>query len=474
VVRNPLYGVVFAVPVSTAVVAATNGRHGLLWTGFRLDPLAGAATVRYAVGPWGLFAALFSLAAAGLGALLLVGAILKYGPLYRREAMAVVLSTIPPSVGGIVWLFGLGPLPQLNLVPMLMIPHLALDAYAFVGTHMFETNPTTQRAAERSALDDLSDPLLVLDTNGAVVNLNGCATELFGVTAPDDLPVALETLAGVDLEGMRAAGEYEATGAGGVYAVSHTPLSDTEGGSVGGMVVLYDITEKRQRDQQLAVLNRVLRHNLRNEMTVIRGYGESIEAAVADEELARQAGSIVEASDRLLSIGEKVREFDAIQDRELNERPVPVAGLLGDVERGLRDEHPDATIERDIDGKGFEVRTDPEILETILSNLAGNAIQHADGDPTVRITATGGADGGGRTVFEVRDRNDRIPEIETASLEAGDETQLQHGRGIGLWIVNWCVTVLNGDIRFAYEDGNVVTVVLPDSCLGPSGGSADP
>lgn len=147
-----------------------------------------------------------------------------------------------------------------------------------------------------------------------------------------------------------------------------------------------------------------------------------------------------------------------------------MAGLLDDVERGLRDEHPDAVIDRDIDAEGFDLRTDPEILETILSNLARNAIEHADGDPTVRITATGD---GGRTVLTVRDRNDRIPEIETASLEAGDETQLQHGRGIGLWIVNWCVTVLNGDIRFTYEDGNVVTVVLPDSYPGPPEGSVN-
>jgi len=83
IVRNPLYGAIFAVPVLTIPIAATNASHGLLWSGFELDPLFGAATVQYTFGPWGFFAAIFSLGTAGLGALLLVGAILKYGPLYR-------------------------------------------------------------------------------------------------------------------------------------------------------------------------------------------------------------------------------------------------------------------------------------------------------------------------------------------------------------------------------------------------------
>jgi signal transduction histidine kinase len=463
VVRNPLYGVVVAVPVLTLLLAATNGRYGLLWTGFRLDPTFGAATVRYAVGPWGLFAALFSLGTAGIGTLLLVGTILNYGPLYRREATAVVLSTVPPSVGGLVWLFELGPVPQLNLTPILILPHVALDAYAFVGTHMFETNPATQRAAERSALDDLNDPLLIVDPNEQVVNLNERAGQLFGVAGTESLPVALAELIGSDLDTVRTERELELPGrAGGTFAASYTSLDDTRGDPVGGTLVLYDVTEERQREQQLAVLNRVLRHNLRNEMTVIRGHADAIESGVDDEGVAAQAGAIVEAGDRLLSIGEKVRAFDQIQEGEQRRRNVPVAELLDSVEGDVHASYPDAALERTLEPPAVGVRTDPELLELVLSNLVENAAEHAEtSEPTVELHVRAADDG--RIVFEVRDGNPPIPEIETASLAAGDETPLRHGRGIGLWIVNWCVTALNGELGFDYDDGNVVTVVLPDS-----------
>ena len=41
----------------------------------------------------------------------------------------------------LVWLGQLGPYPQLNLTPALLLTHVALDAYAFSSTSMFETNP---------------------------------------------------------------------------------------------------------------------------------------------------------------------------------------------------------------------------------------------------------------------------------------------------------------------------------------------
>jgi len=47
------------------------------------------------------------------------------------------------------------------------------------------------------------------------------------------------------------------------------------------------------------------------------------------------------------------------------------------------------------------------------------------------------------------------------TLRAGDETKLQHGQGIGLWLVYWCVRKLDGSIAFEYDDGNVLTVTLP-------------
>jgi len=46
-------------------------------------------------------------------------------------------------------------------------------------------------------------------------------------------------------------------------------------------------------------------------------------------------------------------------------------------------------------------------------------------------------------------------------LERGRETDLNHGSGIGLWLVRWTATTLEGDLDFDTSDGTTVTVRLP-------------
>ena len=463
VVRSWIVAPVAAVPLATVPIAATNTTHGLLWTGFRIDPILGAATVEYALQPWGFLAILVTLVASGVGVLLLAEAILSYGPLYRREGVAVIASTVFPTAGALMWLFGVGPVPQLNLAPILFIPHIAIDAYAFVGTHMFETNPTTQRAAERSALNDLNDPLLVVDPDERVVNLNDRAKRLFGLDTVAALPVPLDELTDLGLEEMRTAGEIGSIGADrGTYAVSYTPLSDPRGDEVGGMIALYDVTEERRRKQQLAVLNRILRHNLRNEMTIIRGHAEMIGSEVDDPGLAAQAEAIGDSGGELLAIAEKVREFERVQEQKRHPTDVSVPALLDDIAAEFGGAEAEGIIECTVDTPGLRLRTDVDLLSLMLSNLVENAIEHAGDDPRVEVRATGstGDDRGVR--FEVRDGNRQIPEIEIETLRAGRETPLQHGQGIGLWIVHWCVTVLDGVIEFGYDEGNVVTATVPE------------
>jgi len=333
---------------------------------------------------------------------------------------------------------------------------------------MFETSPTTQRAAEQSALTDLKDPQLTVDPAGKVVNLNNRAKQLFNVGTVRQLPIVVSQLIGVDLETLLTNGEIEIDGTdGGIFAVSHTQLTDSQGDAVGSMVVLYDVTEERQQKQQLSVLNRVLRHNLRNEMTVIQGSVEMVASETTDSQLSTVADRAVDSSHRLLSIAEKVRDFDQVQDNEINRTEVNLLALVDDIITDFESQYPTASITVDIEGSQLPVWTDPKLLSLIVSNLLENAIVHADSDsPEVSIHLTESEDNGNKedmAVIELRDINQPISETELAPLREGDESSLQHSSGIGLWIVTWCVTNLNGEIEFQYDKGNVITVTVPSS-----------
>ena len=452
------FRVAFVVPAATVPLAATHPFHSLLWHGFDVVPVFGLVGARYAIQPWGYVAVVASLAAAGAGVLLLVGTVVSYGPLYRREAIAVALSTVPPAAAAVVWLAGVGPWPSINFAGVLFLPHVLLDAYAFVGTHMFDTNPTTQRAAERGALSDLDDPLLVVDPDGRVVNMNARARRLFDA-GHVRLPRPVAALVGADVDALRAADEFEPEGRDAVYAVSYTPLTDPGGSEVGAILVFYDITTVRRQKQRLSVLNRVLRHNLRNQLNVVEGRAELIEAEATDPSVRTHAAAIRTANGRLLSIGERIRDFQRVQDGGVSVSTVDSVALVERVVEAVTESHPAATVEVTVDTDQTRIETDEEVLSLALTNLVENAVGHAAEAPFAEIRISD--DGGEKAVFEVRDRNDRIPDIEVDAIDADEESALEHGEGIGLWIVTWCLELVDGDLAFAYEDGNVVAVAVP-------------
>ncbi|PSP82294.1 hypothetical protein BRC83_09725 [Halobacteriales archaeon QS_1_68_17] len=124
------------------------------------------------------------------------------------------------------------------------------------------------------------------------------------------------------------------------------------------------------------------------------------------------------------------------------------------------------------DGADVDVRVpetvatyaNPFVLQSVLTELVGNAVEHTDGSGV----AVGTTDDG--TGITVADRGPGIPENELRVFETGEETQLQHGSGLGLWLVKWGVGRLGGDVQLDVDDtGTRVTVRLPSQLVTPSG-----
>jgi signal transduction histidine kinase len=91
-----------------------------------------------------------------------------------------------------------------------------------------------------------------------------------------------------------------------------------------------------------------------------------------------------------------------------------------------------------------------------------NAIAHSDADDAaVRVVVEADSDAGEVTI-EVSDDGPGIPRRELAVLEDGTESALEHGSGIGLWIVEWSLQRLGGDVRYETSSaGTTVNLALP-------------
>jgi len=233
------------------------------------------------------------------------------------------------------------------------------------------------------------------------------------------------------------------------------PVTAEDGEAVTHFVGFQrDVTVRKRRDRLIGVLNRVLRHNLRNDMTVVRGNAEVI-ADRAEGQPAALAEGIAEAAEELTALTEKARSLEAAVDDAAPPESRDVAADVRAAVDALRSDHPEASFTVEAPESYRAVAT--ERLGLALRELGENAVEHGDSS-TVSFAVTGTEEG---VSVSVHNDGPALPEHERRVLETGRETSLEHGQGLGLWLVNWIVTGLGGAVTTAVEDGTRVTLSLP-------------
>lgn len=205
----------------------------------------------------------------------------------------------------------------------------------------------------------------------------------------------------------------------------------------------------------ISVINRVLRHNMRNKMGIITGYAEMLEGRLSGDD-AEKATQIRDTADQLPDLTESAQRIEENRDLSPELEPVTLEPLLEDTVSELRMEYPEASIT--IDVPDTAVANTHERLETALWEVLENAAKHG-GDPSVveidvTVTET-------RVAIAVSDNGSGIPEIERNALQSNVETKLVHGEGLGLWLVHWIVTSLDGELETTLgAAGTTVTIRL--------------
>jgi methyl-accepting chemotaxis protein len=210
------------------------------------------------------------------------------------------------------------------------------------------------------------------------------------------------------------------------------------------------IDESRRREQRLEVFNRVLRHDLRNQLDVIDSHTERL----AEETDSDHADAVLSATDRLAKTGTRARRIDRLMSRDLDPTTVDLTSVIQELLADVESEG--IAVETDLPSTAT-LRTDEETLRATLVSPLENAIRYADSTATVALEST---DGDYSVV--VSDDGPGIPATELDSLAAGTETDLRHSRGLGLWQLKWGVDALGGEVSFENERGTTVRVRLPD------------
>ncbi|WEL18290.1 Signal transduction histidine kinase, contains PAS domain [Halorhabdus sp. SVX81] len=231
--------------------------------------------------------------------------------------------------------------------------------------------------------------------------------------------------------------------------VSSIALGGT-GGAVAGTIREFD-RSTTTLTQSTEVLSRVLRHNLRNDMTIILGQIDQLDG---DADASRKPRRTIRtAVDDIASLSEKARLVElAVMREERQCHPVDAVGCVrAGVETTRADD--DVDVKTDLPETAW-VRAD-WMLEIAIENVLRTV--RARGDDTMVSVSVDRTDTG-RVSIRIVDVDGHLEPPEIQTLIAGTETPLQHSEGLDLWIVRWIVRGYGGSI--SVENGDTCAVTL--------------
>ena len=242
--------------------------------------------------------------------------------------------------------------------------------------------------------------------------------------------------------------------------------------------------EAHRQREQLDVLNRVLRHDIRNDMNTIVAWGEMLEDEVTPEGRDK-LDRILRAGRHVVELTNVARDLSEIihGDESPNRTPISLRRILTEELEKRREAFPDAEITMS-DPPDPDTRVlANELLSSVFRNLVNNAVQHnyvarprvwisvEETDESIRVA--------------VADNGPGVPDDMKATLFGEGQKGLESGgTGIGLFLVQRLVESYGGDVwiedrtaedRFGDADetaptGAVFVVELPAAERGVAEG----
>ncbi|MFS0725545.1 diguanylate cyclase [Paenibacillus sp. 1P07SE] len=239
----------FAIPVTTSIMVATNDLHHLFYQTIYVREDAPAVLIDIVIGQWYIVHGSFTFACLLAAGLILIR---HWKRTYRVQMATILVTLYAPMLGSFIYLLGYTPF-QMDPVPIIMSFTSALYIWAILSTGLLRVSPI----AREKIFENMRDAVLVLDQDGRIGDFNRSASRLLpglGDTAVGQ-SVAILTIPEIE-QAMLAPDDPSRPAAQEIrmalhvqdqlrhYQVRISPLPDRSGQPIGHTVVFMDVTEQ--------------------------------------------------------------------------------------------------------------------------------------------------------------------------------------------------------------------------------------
>jgi len=279
----------FVVPLLTLIIAYTNAWHHWMWISIE-DSYSPYNIALYRHGPayWvGLIGYSYTLFI--IGTITILHSLTKAPPRFRSQGIAIVIGSIIPFAGSLLYVEGLSPISGFDLTPLCLAISGILFCYTIARIQLLDLVPI----ARAFLIEYMTDGVLVFDQSHRLIDFNPVAQSftqgklLIGMTI-QQLPDFWRELRPL-LEGKQTGQRLEITKPLPTLQVLDariTKFSSSRNDVTGSMILIRDISTIKETELALRAANeRLMDLTTRDSLTGL--YNRKYLLDTLDRELAR-------------------------------------------------------------------------------------------------------------------------------------------------------------------------------------------
>jgi len=203
--------------------------------------------------------------------------------------------------------------------------------------------------------------------------------------------------------------------------------------------------------EMVEMYDRLLRHDIGNDLQVIAGFAEAVEERVDEDPQAEYVGKISRAARNSADLIERVGDLVSTLESQREPEARDLAPLLDETIRDVADQYESLTVA--FDRVDFEYRVFVgDLLDSVFTNLLSNAAVHNDGPVTVEWYAEEPT--ADTVVVGLADDGSGIPpEVGDELFEMGARGPDSDGTGFGLGFVRALTESYGGTVEVRESAG---------------------
>ena len=165
---------IWVIPVLTLILVWTGSYHSLMWEVKGLESASGLLLLSLQFGPFFWIHTIYSYLLIAVATIMLVIELIRQPGIYRAQISFVILSIAAPFIGSVIYVLGIGPIPNLDLTTLFLLPTALGLFWAILKYRLLEVLPPEHI----SVIKNMKDGVIVVNSQQRILYLNPTAEEL--------------------------------------------------------------------------------------------------------------------------------------------------------------------------------------------------------------------------------------------------------------------------------------------------------